>query len=128
VARVLAIVDKAYRGSIEKQFFDSLYLGTELHRQLGGLDLLLRGPAVAYASTRSDVGPVQVGRLRVGSLSDPGAGLQRLMDAGAQVLVEAQDLPAFGVRVPDDLRDGIRTAEPGELARRWPTYRLVCFL
>ncbi|MFC7617397.1 hypothetical protein ACFQV2_32245 [Actinokineospora soli] len=44
MADTLAIVERAYRGAVEKQFFDALYLAVELHRQLGGMDLLLRGP------------------------------------------------------------------------------------
>lgn len=48
-AQVLGIVERAYRGAVEKQFFDVLYMSVELHRQLGGMDILLRGPAVTCA-------------------------------------------------------------------------------
>ncbi|MEU1944107.1 hypothetical protein ABZ554_17085, partial [Streptomyces sp. NPDC020125] len=53
-ARWLVIVEKAYRGSIETQYADVLYCVPDLHRQSGGCDVALRGPAVGYAL---DTGP-----------------------------------------------------------------------
>ncbi|MFD1147568.1 hypothetical protein [Saccharothrix hoggarensis] len=128
MAETLAIVERAYRGALEKQFFDALYLAVELHRQLGGLDVLLRGPAVSYAAARAEVGPIDVGRRRVDTLTDPRRDLTRLRESGVDIWVEERDLAPFGVTGPGALLPGIRTAAPGELARRWPDYRRVCFL
>lgn len=118
-------MEHAYRGAVEKQYFDALYLAVELHRQLGGMDLLLRGPAVAYASAEAATGPLTLGGRVIDTLTDPGADLARLRDEGVAVWVERPDLAAFGVGA---LLPGVGIAEPGEFAARWGEYRRVCFL
>lgn len=128
MADTLAIMERAYRGAVEKQFFDALYLAVELHRQLGGLDVLLRGPAVTYAAAGARVGAIRVGGRTVDTLTDPRADLVRLQGAGVGVWVERPDLAPFGVDGPGALLPGVRVAEEGELARRWDEYRMVCFL
>ncbi|MFL6129409.1 MAG: hypothetical protein ACJ73E_10140 [Mycobacteriales bacterium] len=123
----LAIVERAYRGAVEKQFFDSLCLAVELHRQLGGLDLLLRGPAVSYA-LRADPPPaLRLGGRVLDTLSDPRADLRRLLDAGVRVWVSGPDLAALGLAGAGRLLAGVRPA-PAELAARWPDYRTVFYL
>lgn len=128
MAETLAIMERAYRGALEKQFFDALYLAVELHRQLGGMDLLLRGPAVSYAVAAAAVGSIEVGGRKVDTLSDPRRDLVRLQESGVAVWVEEADLAPFGVDGPAALLPGVRIAASGELARRWPDYRTVCFL
>ena len=125
MAETLAIVERAYRGAVEKQFFDALYLAVELHRQLGGMDLLLRGPAVSYAAADALVEPIVIGGRELATLTDPRADLRRLQDEGVAVWAERPDVAAFGV---GRLLPGVGIAEPGEFARRWGDYRRVCFL
>ncbi|MFF3291883.1 hypothetical protein [Streptomyces sp. NPDC003023] len=127
--RVLAIVERGYRGALEKQFFDELYLATELHRQLGGLDILLRGRAVTYALTAPPVPPLRIGNRTVDTLGDPRKGLRALLDAGVGVWAEEPGLTALGAAgSPDRLLAGIQVAAEGETAARWTDYRMVCFL
>lgn len=125
-SRVLAIVERGYRGTLEKQFFDELYLATELHRQLGGLDILLRGPAVTYALEAGPVPPLRIGNRTVDTLSDPRKGLRSLLDLGVGVWTEEPALAALGS--PRPVLDGIRLAGEGEMAARWGEYRMVFFL
>ncbi|WP_156727255.1 hypothetical protein [Streptomyces apocyni] len=128
-ARVLAIVERGYRGALEKQFFDELYLATELHRQLGGLDILLRGPAVTYGLRADRVPPLRIGNRTVDTVSDPRPGLRALLEAGVTVWADEPDLAALGAAGnPDRLIEGVRIARDGELAVRWPEYDMVCFL
>ncbi|GLZ32200.1 hypothetical protein Lesp02_43880 [Lentzea sp. NBRC 105346] len=127
MADSLAIMERAYRGAVEKQFLDALYLAVELHRQLGGLDLLLRGPAVSYAATGGEVGAIQIGNRKVDVLTDPRRDLARLQESGVDVWVEEPDLAPFGID-PGALLPGVRTAASGEMARRWPDYERVFFL
>jgi len=127
--RVLAIVERGYRGALEKQFFDELYLATELHRQLGGLDILLRGQAVTYALNAGPPPPLRIGNRTVDTLSDPRKGLRTLLEAGVGVWAEEPALAAVGAGgSPGRLLRGIRVARDGELAARWTEYRMVCFL
>ncbi|MFJ4283631.1 hypothetical protein [Streptomyces massasporeus] len=124
--RVLAIVERGYRGALEKQFFDELYLATELHRQLGGLDILLRGPAVTYALDAQPPPALRIGNRVVDTLTDPRKGLRSLLDAGVDVWIEKRALAAL--HSPRPLLDGVRLAGEGEVAARWGEYRMVFFL
>ncbi|MEU9113899.1 hypothetical protein AB0D04_19475 [Streptomyces sp. NPDC048483] len=126
--RTLAIVERAYRGALEKQFFDELYLAVELHRQLGGLDLLLRGQAVTYAVRTEPVPALRIGTRTLDTLSDPRRDLTVLLDAGVRVSAEESALAAYAPHGRDRLLPGVQTAADGELALRWPDYRMVCFL
>lgn len=125
--RTLAIVEKAYRGALEKQFFDTLYLAVELHRQLGGLDLLLRGRAVTYGVRAEPVPALRIGGRTLDTLSDPRRDLRVLMDAGVRVHAEESALAAHGLD-PGRLLAGVLTAADGSTALRWPEYRMVCYL
>lgn len=124
--RTLAIVERAYRGVLEKQFFDELYLAAELHRQLGGLDLLLRGPAVSYAVAAPPVPALRIGDRTVATVTNPRAHLRTLLDAGVRVWAEESSRAAYAPGTA--LLEGVATAADGELAGRWPDYRMVCFL
>ncbi|MEV7184261.1 hypothetical protein [Kitasatospora sp. NPDC093102] len=128
--RTLAVVERAHRGALEKQFFDALYLATELNRQLGGLDVLLRGQAATHAVRARPLPELRLGDTTVTTLADPRSGLRTLIEAGVRVWVEESALAAFGFTGPLDgvLLDGVRLAADGELALRWPEYRMVCFL
>ncbi|MEV8597551.1 hypothetical protein [Streptomyces sp. NPDC052012] len=124
--RVLAIVERGYRGALDKQFFDELYLATELHRQLGGLDVLLRGTAVTYALDAPPPPPLRIGDRVVDTVTDPRAGLRTLLDADVGVWVEEPALAALGSPRPP--LAGVRLAREDEVAARWKDYRMVFFL
>ncbi|MEU9031011.1 hypothetical protein AB0D46_26565 [Streptomyces sp. NPDC048383] len=125
-ARVLAIVEHGYRGALEKQFFDELYLATELHRQLGGLDILLRGSAASYALDTGPVPALRIGSRTVDTLTDPRAGVRTLLEQGVGVLVEEPDIAALAAARP--LIEGVRLVAADETAARWNEYRMVVFL
>ncbi|WP_026424624.1 hypothetical protein [Actinokineospora inagensis] len=117
--RYLAIVERGYRGSVETQFADVLYLVRELNRQLDGLDLSLRGLAVTYAVTADPVPPV----VGLDTLPDPRASLRTLLDEGVTVTVTDDDLAAAGLPGDVQLLPGVVRG-----AARWTDYRAVWFL
>lgn len=127
-AQTLAIIERAYRGAVEKQFFDPLYMAIELHRQLGGIDLLLRGQAVAYAAEHSRVGPLRVGDVVIDTLTDSRKQLQTLIGTGVAVWVEEDDLATTGLAGAGRLLPDVRLARAGEMAEHWATYQMVCFI
>ncbi|NJC70668.1 hypothetical protein HC031_13230 [Planosporangium thailandense] len=124
----LAIVEKAYRGAVETQFFDALYSAVELHRQLGGLEVLLRGAAASYAVEAPPVPTLTIGGRIVDTLNDARHGLRALLDAGVAVWVEEPGLAALGPHTRTRLVPGVRRVAAGELAGQWSTYRMVFFL
>jgi hypothetical protein len=126
-AAALAIVERAYRGAVEKQFFDSLCLAVELHRQLGGLDLVLCGPAVSYALPAGPPPALRFGDRVLDTLPDPRAAVRRLLAAGVRVWVCEPDLAALGLTGTGRLLDGVEPA-PADLAARWADYRTVFYL
>lgn len=127
-ARCLAIVDRAYRGGVETQYADTLYLARELNRQLAGLDLLLRGLAVGYAVSTAPPPPLRLAGHLVDSLPDPRRSVRTLLDEGVGVWVEEPDLVGLGPTAGERLLPGVGRVEPGELALRWPDYERVWFL
>ncbi|MFI0780651.1 hypothetical protein [Streptomyces sp. NPDC021212] len=129
-ARWLLIMEKAYRGSVETQFADALYVVPDLHRQSGGgCDLALRGPAVGYAlRTDRPQPPLRLGGRTLDTLPDPRASVTKVLDAGVTVLVERPDLAALGRTAADRLLPGVQVIEAHGLAARWPSYEQVWFL
>jgi hypothetical protein len=129
-ARWLLIMEKAYRGSVETQFADALYVVPDLHRQSGGgCDLALRGPAVGYAlRTDAPQPPLRLGGRTLDTLPDPRASVAKVLDAGVTVLVERPDLAALGRTAADRLLPGVQVIEAYGLAARWPSYEQVWFL
>lgn len=125
---VLAIVERAYKGAVEKQYFDSLYLAAELHRQLGGLDILLRGAAATYAVPAADTGALVLGGRAIDTLPDPRADLATLLDGGAAVFVERRGLSQHGLDAATPIHPDITVVDDGRVARHWLHYRSVFFL
>jgi hypothetical protein len=127
MANYLAIIERGYRGSAETQFADVLYLVRELNRQLGGLDLLLRGLAVTYAAPGP--GPtIEVAGRTLDTLPDPRESLRTLIKEGVQVRVEEADLNALGLTKCDGLLPGVELASWDVAAQLWNDYRDVWFL
>lgn len=127
MAHGLIIIERAYRGSVETQFADVLYFIRELSRQLGGIDLVLRGLAVTYA-VKGSCTAIHLGGRNVNTLPDPCRSVQTLLDEGVTVFVEEPDLAALRLSDGDRLLSGVRLARVGELALRWSDYRGVWFL
>jgi predicted peroxiredoxin len=127
MTRGLIIIDRAYRGSVETQFADVLYFIRELSRQLGGLDLVLRGLAVTYA-VKGICPTIRLAGRHVHTLPDPRRSIQTLLDEGVTVFVEEPDLAALGLFNGDHLLSGVCLVSVGELALRWSDYLGVWFL
>ncbi|MER6623312.1 hypothetical protein [Streptomyces sp. NPDC000931] len=127
-AQVLAIVERAYRGAVEKQFVDSLYLAAELNRQLGGMDILLRGQAVTYAARGVRMPSLRLGKRVIDTLTDPRADVRNLLDLGMRVYADESDLISYGLAGEGGCLDGVQPVPADEAAARWSSYRMVCFL
>jgi hypothetical protein len=123
----LGIIERGYRGSVETQFADVLYLARELNRQLGRLDIALRGLAVTYAVATDFEPHLDLAGRRLAGLPDARASIQTLLGDGVTVTVDAGDLRALGLG-PDRLLPGVRWEEPEAAARRWADYDAVWFL
>ncbi|MEU3465607.1 hypothetical protein ABZ721_37430 [Streptomyces sp. NPDC006733] len=126
--RVLGVIDRAYRGSVEVQFFDALYGILDFRAQLGGVALALRGAAVTLAVDELSYTPtVDLGPVNVGTLPDYRNQVRRLIAEGVPVMVDEPDLRALGFE-PGDVVPGVEVLNTNELAARWPEYDGVWFV
>ncbi|MDJ0346543.1 hypothetical protein QMK19_33125 [Streptomyces sp. H10-C2] len=126
--RVLGVIDRAYRGSVEVQFFDALYGILDFRAQLGGVALALRGAAVTLAVDEDAYLPVvEFGPLRLETLPDYRNSVRQLVAEGVPVMVDEPDLRALGFG-PLDLVPGVDCLDTNELAARWSEYDGVWFV
>jgi len=126
--RVLGILDRAYRGTVEAQFFDALYGVLDFRTQLGGVDLALRGAAVTLAVDEHAYRPVlDLGPLHLDGLPDYRNSLRELVKEGVGVYADEPDLRALGFG-PDDLVPGVSCVDTNRLAASWSDYDGVWFV
>ena len=124
----LAVIDRAYRGAVEAQYFDALYGVREFHRLLGRIDVALRGMAVTYAVPAPAYKPVlRLGSTELDTMPDYRRSVADLVADGISVFVDAPDLVSLGLG-DAELVPGVRRADTSALAARWPEYDGVWFL
>lgn len=125
--RYLAVLENGYRGAVEVQFADLLYLCRGLHHQLGGMDVALRGSAVTFAVAFGPNRPLRIGATVLDALPERRCGLRLLMAAGVTVYVDEPDLRCLGLPA-DRLVPGVTCLDTTDLAGRWADYEGVWFL
>jgi len=126
--RVLGVIDRAYRGAVEAQFFDAVYGVLDFRAQLGEVALALRGPAVTLAVDEDSYRPVlDLGGVELDTLPDYRTAVRAVVTEGIPVFVDEADLRALGFD-PGRLLDGVHCLDPDELAARWSDYDQVWFV
>lgn len=125
-AALLVVLERGHRGTAEVQFADSLYVCRGLHRQLGGIDLLLRGSSVTFGVDTAPVPPVSIGD-RLVHVPDRTAAVRALLDDGVRVWVDERDLRSRGFDT-DRLIGGVLPGDTAALAATWSDYQGVWFL
>lgn len=129
-AQNLIIVERAYRGAVEVGYFDILYQALELHRQLNGVDILLRQHASTYALATAPrvldeaAEKVFAGRAR---LDDPRGEVGRLLDVGIAVMVQRDDIADLRI-APERIRRGVHIVDDADLDQRWFDYTQILYL
>jgi hypothetical protein len=89
--RILAIVERAYRGTVEEQYANILWLSHVLRRLRGEVTLLLRGNAVRYALQLQPRTHLKIGDEVLDALPHYETEVRSLLDAGVSVYVSAAD-------------------------------------
>ncbi|MFI8437997.1 hypothetical protein ACIGJO_30515 [Streptomyces sp. NPDC079020] len=126
--RVLCVIDRAYRGAVEVQFFHPLYGLLDLHGQFERVDLALRGATVTMAVEESVYVPsVTIGSMVLDTLPDYRGSVRDLIAAGFEVFVDEEALDRLGVS-KDRLVPGVTCIASADLAVRWPEYDQVWFV
>jgi hypothetical protein len=125
---VLCVLERAYRGAVEVQFFHALYGLLDLHGQFERVDVALRGAAVTMAVEEDVYRPsVRLGTMTLDTLPDYRASVRDLVAEGFTVYVDRDAVTALGF-APERLVAGTVCVDPAELASRWPEYDQVWFV
>jgi hypothetical protein len=123
----LLVIERAHRGAVESQFANVLFFVRELHRQSGGVDVVLRGLAAGFAVRGTFRSSLPIAGRMLESLPDPQCHVRGLIQDGATVWVEEPDLAALGPSARERLLPGVSTVAAHEITSRWSTYGRVWF-
>jgi hypothetical protein len=101
VAGILNIVERAYQGTIEEQDDQALWLVHALRKAGGEHQILLRGPATAYAVKGQSVGALSVAGIKAGNPARMDHDLGKLAAAGVPVSAVREDAQERGIAAED---------------------------
>jgi sulfur transfer complex TusBCD TusB component (DsrH family) len=114
MAKILSIVETAYRGILEEQ--DDTILWVNAMFKKGGADLsfLLRSNAVNYAVKGQDTSGLQIGSITQKHAPDIAGDLAQIVGSGAPVYVVSEDLQERGIQAMQ-LVDGVKPVSRKEI-------------
>lgn len=94
-ASSLAIVEKAFRGALEEQYGNIVWLSECMRAMKARHNLLLCGSAVATCFVQQQQQSLVIGDLHIKTLSHFGKSVSDLISQGGRVWVLASDLDRF---------------------------------
>jgi sulfur relay (sulfurtransferase) DsrF/TusC family protein len=103
--RILQILTTGYRGTLEEQDDQVLWLVHMLHNNGADTDVLLRGAAVNYVVRGQDAHGLSFGDRRQTQPPDIAGEVRALTRKGVRLYVVLDDLKARGVRRNETLED-----------------------
>ena len=103
--RILQILTTGYRGTLEEQDDQVLWLVHMLHNNGADTDVLLRGSAVNYTVRGQDARGLTFGDRRQTQPPDLAGEVRALTRKGVRVYVVLDDLKTRGIRRDDTLED-----------------------
>lgn len=125
-ARSLAIIERSFYGTIEKQYDENLWLAHVLKKMGDDLTLLLRGNAVLYAVSSPEPSSLDIGKISLDHLPDYNKSLQNLVKADIDVFIIAEDCCRLNIK-PKDLYSEVKIASTGYMACLLETFDNIWF-
>jgi hypothetical protein len=119
--RSLAIIERAYRGTLEEQYAHILWLTHALRKMHGDIGLLLRGSTVLYARQHQPVQHLTIGGIRVETLPHYESALAALITDDVRIYAYAADCERLGITSEQLLPEVQRVTLP-ELAHLCSTH------
>lgn len=111
----VAIVERAYRGLIEQQYGNIIWMTECVQRMGARVNLVLKGYAVLHAAAVADHGGnLMLAGLFMDSIGNTRLSLRQLQAAGATVFVYSDD---WEVLAPGPLIDGVQFITRTDLSR-----------
>ena len=103
--RILQILTRGYRGTLEEQDDQVLWLTHMLHNNGADTDVLLRGTASNYVVRTQDASGLYFGDRAQTQPPDIANEIRALIRKGVRVFVIGEDLRARGIRRNETLED-----------------------
>ena len=126
VKRHLAIVERAFRGSLEEQYGHILWVATSLRKMKTEIDVMLKGNAVLYAVKLQPRRHLDIGRLQIDQLPDYVQSITDMMAAGMTLYVMQPDCHRLGIKI-EELIPGVQPIDTEEFVACLERYDLPWF-
>ena len=122
--KILSIVEKAYRGTLEEQDDTILRLNAMFRKSGADLPFLLRSNAVNYAVQGQDASGLKIDTYSQKHAPDIAGDVAQILGTGAPVYVVSEDLQERGIRV-EQLVDGVKTLSRSEIPALFDEHQQV---
>ncbi|WP_211441720.1 hypothetical protein [Collimonas humicola] len=110
----LAIVERAFRGSLEEQYGHIVWLSRVMRRMGANTGLLLKGDAVMFGRCRQERVALSLGDLRIDDISHYETTLQHLLQDGVPVYAWQADCERLQL-MPENLMKQIRLVQDDDM-------------
>jgi predicted peroxiredoxin len=107
MAKILNIVETAYRGTLEEQDDTVLWLTHMLKNAGADISVLLRANAVNYAAKGQDASGLHFGALKMTHPPEIDKDVEKMIEKGVSIYLVEEDARERGL-TDDDLLDGLR--------------------
>jgi len=107
MAKILNIVETAYRGTLEEQDDTVLWLTHMLKNAGADISVLLRANAVNYAAKGQDASGLYFGALKMTHPPEIDKDVEKMIQKGVSIYLVEEDARERGL-TDDDLLDGLR--------------------
>jgi sulfur relay (sulfurtransferase) DsrF/TusC family protein len=114
MAKILSIVESAYRGTIEEQDDTIIWLNHMLKDAGADIALLLRANAVNYAAKGQDASGLTFGEAKMVNPPEIDKDLEKLVGRGVPVYLVQEDAQERGL-ADNDLISGVKKVSRGDL-------------
>lgn len=113
---ILNVIERAYQGTLEEQDDQALWLVHALAKAGAGQQVLLRGPATAYAVPGQSVESLVIGGVAGGNPPRLDQDVARLIEAGVPVWAVREDAEERGI-APAAAVPGVQWVDRPDVAR-----------
>ena len=121
MAKILSIVETAYRATLEEEDDTVLWLNAAFRKSGETVAILLRNNAVNYALKGQNASGLRFGHLTQINPPHIDQDLSDLIQEGVPVYVVSEDLKIHGIH-PENLIDGVRTLSKEEIPKLFEEY------
>lgn len=124
MAKILNIIESAYRGTLEEQDDTIVWITHAMKGAGADIDVLLRGNAVSYAVKAQHVDGLRFGARQQKHGPDLAGDVAKLVEKGVKVRYVKEDASARGLE-GDLLLDGVEAVPAAELPKLLDGYERV---